>query len=494
MLRLETKQNNYNKLTIENDIEIEYSVYDHKIREVLSHYPTGHYMSLISAYSSISVFDNIGSFSIIKATGDKLLHYDGSIPFKNLGDLQIRCSNKYVFTQITPQGQIEFKLLLPERQATYILNLSLSAAWSFGFAKTQYTFDKPTVGNRVQPTIRSDHKHIPITLQYLQIICKNVCGTNDSNMTMPTCLGIMHITNNFTLINPHIAINHRINEGRIIDIEILDQDNNPFIWKPVYLEFLVTESPEHEKRQGFFRLEKPYVVHLHEAAKMISIPEFFFYVPTYAFYFGEGASIQFENFSGAPFHITDKTINPYQDAFLQTINGKIITRETVLFIVSYLNGYIRENTLYDGPKPKEFLSAWFEKNELVLTTIMDGVTITSDILGIRRPDPDSKILILKRNELRVQYPSNIWYNKDSRINIYCREYHNRYPIVTVRRIDGYYQIINPVYWVWHELNKPTNELTFRAEEIITDPYGKTTTQPLEVDKDLLKPIFKLFYK
>ena len=494
MLRLETKENGYNKLVIDDTITSEYTIYNHKIHEVLSHYPTGHYMSLISAYSPISIFDNVGSFSIIKATGDKLLHYNGSIPFKNLGDLQIRCSNKYVFTQITPQGQIEFKLLLPERQATYILSLSPTAAWCFGFEKTQYTFEKPAVANHLQPYIRSDHKHIPITLQYLQIICRNVCGATDSNMTMPTCIGIMHITNNFTLVNPHIAVNHRINEGRIIDIEILDQDNNPFVWKPVYLEFLVTENSEHEKRQGFFRLEKPYIIHLHSPAKMISIPEFFFYTPTYAFYFGEGASINFESYSGPPFHVTDKTINPYEDAFLQTINGKVITRETVLFIVSYLNGYIRENTLYDGPKPKEFLSARFNKNELVLTTIMDGVTITPSILGVRKPNSNNNIMIIKRGETKVSYPSNIWYNKDSRINIYCREYHNRYPIVSARRIDEYYQIINPVYWVWHELNKPSNELHFRAEEIITSPYGTTTTRPLEVDEGLLQPIFKLFYK
>lgn len=445
-------------------------------------------MSLISAYSSISIFDNIGAFSITNInTADVLLEHNTTAPFKNLSDLITRCINKYVYVGINNKGQIYFELKRANKIYDYVLTLSPSASWSFGFQNTKYTFPKVTKENPF-PRITCDYEHVPITIRYLQIICKNVCGTSDSNMTMPTCLGIMHITNNFTLINPHIAVNHRI-----IDIEILDQDNNPFIWKPVYFEFFITESAEHEKKQGFFRLEKPYVIHLHSPVKMISIPEFFFYLPTFTINYKTGAKITMEHWAGEPFRPFEATFDPFTDPFLQSLRGSVITKENILIIIAYLNQFIIQNTLLDGVLPGDIITAEFKGNDLILNTRLNVVTISPSIIGAYRPDNNSDIT-LTGGPVTVKYPPSIWYNKDSRIAIYCCEFHNRYPIIVARRIGECYQIINPVYWAWHQLPKATNELHFRAEEIITSPYGATTVQPLEVDEGLLQPIFKLFYK
>ena len=103
---------------------------------------------------------------------------------------------------------------------TFKLVLSAITAWFLGFKETTKQFTHLENDNK-HIVLYSDLKYPPATIRYLQVICKNACGTTDSNMTMPTTMGIMHVTDHLSLINPHIAVNHRIEKGRIIDIEIL---------------------------------------------------------------------------------------------------------------------------------------------------------------------------------------------------------------------------------------------------------------------------------
>lgn len=488
MLRLETKQTGISTIKNIGSGLVNHGVYSNKIREVLSHYPTGHYMSLVSAYSPLSIFDSIGAFNITDITSNQtLFEFDGIT--KNLADLVSHCISSDVEIGITKNGFICFMLTqeITSMNHSIYLNLSPSSAWALGFTTTKHMFPR-NLPQSAQSTLYSEISYPPITLKYLQIICKNVCGTSDSNMTMPTCIGIMHITNDFSLINPHIAVNHRINEGRVIDIEILDQDNRPFTLAPVYLELFITESAEHEKKQGFFRFEKPHAIHLHTPITKLSIPDFFFLEPTFTFEYGKNAFIDIV--SNKP-----RRLYPHKDPYLLSLRGTVITKTAMVNIFKYINNYFLKEI---GPNPDgPYVTAWLDGDYLVLMTAATMLTISPDFITAwhLRQTSVIKLYEMISPTTRIKIPPYVWYNKDSRINLYCKEYHERYPIVSARRIHDRYQVINPLFWSWHELEKPTNELHFRADHIVTYPDGSTDVRPFsdKIEGDWA-PVFQLFYK
>lgn len=488
MLRLETKQTDVTTIKNIGKGLVNHAVYSNKIREVLSHYPTGHYMSLVSAYSPLSIFDSIGAFNITDVTANQtLFEFDGVA--KNLADLISHSISANVEVDITEDGFICFTLTQAITAENHFINLILSpsAAWALGFGTTKQLFSR-NLPQGERSTLLSDIPYPPVTLKYLQIICKNVCGTSDSNMTMPTCIGVMHITNNFSLINPHIAVNHRINDGRVIDIEILDQNNRPFTLAPVYLELFITESAEHEKKQGFFRFEKPHAILLHSPVTKLSVPDFFFLEPTFTFEYGKDAYIE----------VTSKKVRrfyPHKDPYFLSLRGTVITKTAMVNIFKYINNYFLKEI---GPNPSgPYITVWLDGDDLVLMTTVTMLMITPDFITawhIRKTDL-IKLYEVISPTTRIKIPPYVWYNKDSRINLYCKEYHERYPIVSARRIHDRYQVINPLFWAWHELEKPTNKLHFRADHIVTYPDGSVDARPFSAKiKGDWAPIFQLFYK
>lgn len=490
MLRLETKQTGIATIKNIGSGLVNRGVYSNKIREVLSYNTTGHYMSLVSAYSPLSVFDSIGAFNITDIVADQtLFEFEGSV--KNIADLFSHCISPDIEVGITNDKYFCFKLSqeLTALNHSVYLNLSPSAAWALGFKTTKQLFPR-NLPQGAQSTLYGDIQYPPITIKYLQIICKNVCGTSDSNITMPSCIGIMHITNDFSLINPHIAVNHRINNGRVIDIEILDQDNQPFTAAPVYLELFISEAAEHEKKQGFFRFEKPHTVHLHAPIAKLSVPDFFFLEPTFTFEYGKKAYIKAIGDKGV------KKLDPHKDPYLISLRGKAITKDSMINIFKYINNYFIKVI---GPNPDgPYITAEVDGDYLVLMTAASLVTITSDfITAWQKTDGNYSILLygIISPTVRIRIPPYVWYNKDSRINLYCKEYHERYPIVSARRIHDRYQVINPLFWSWCELEKPTNELHFRADQIITYPDGSSDIRPFadKLEGDWA-PAFQLFYK
>ena len=134
-----------------------------------------------------------------------------------------------------------------------------------GFSKTLYS---GILGN----VITAERANPPIFVSYIQILCHNVCGTKDSNMTFPETLAIYPLMNTAPTFNAHVATSHRIEKGKVLDIEILDQNNKPFTHAPVYLKLYISEGQGHEKNQGFFRLGKTTKLVLAEPVSKISLP------------------------------------------------------------------------------------------------------------------------------------------------------------------------------------------------------------------------------
>ena len=481
MLRLETKYN--------HNRDIRTGLYDNKIREILTHFPTGHYMSLVSAYSPISVFDRMGSFFIKNVTTQTMLfEYDGSVPFRNVHDMLARCNSDLVIMQVKDNKQILFDLIMITNDQIE-LHLSPGAAWCLGFKELSYTF--PPNGQLVAPLI-GEVSNPPVLLEYLQIICRNVRGTGDSNMTIPTCLGIMHITDNFTLTNPHIAVNHRINEGRVIDIEILDQDNQPFRWAPVYLELFVSEKADHEKKRGFFRLESAGIVHLHAPVKLISVPELFFTFPVFSFDFRDRtfftASIHDPGFG--PQFIT---VMPSVDPFFIKLRGKAITKKALLDVFSYLDRTFIQKFNFNGPKPDHLIRVELKEDTLTITTTAMIFIFDKSLFITWNIDEGGSFEIYPNRPLTLNLPPHLWYNNDTRILLYCREFHNRLPVAVARRFGSFFRIINRNFWTWHGLPKPTNELHFRADLVIVQSDGTATVKHMDESWTKLM-IFQLFYK
>ena len=101
--------------------------------------------------------------------------------------------------------------------------------------------------------------------------------------------------------------------------------------------------------------------------------------------------------------------------------------------------------------------------------------------------------IFPNRPLTLDLPSHLWYNNDTRILLYCREFHNRLPVAVARRFGSFFRIINRNFWTWHELPKPTNELHFRADLVIVQPDGSTSVKHMDESWAKLL-VFQLFYK
>ena len=491
MLRLETKLTERKDIDDVDSIAFSIGLYDNKIREVLTHFPTGHYMSLVSAYSPISVFDHVGSFFIRNVNlQSNWFDYDGAVPFRNIHDLMSRCTNEYFAISTTEDKRIQF-FLKKHTKHLIELHLSPSAAWYFGFNKVLYEFPQQDQAGQIC-AVTGENVNPPIYLEFLQIICRNACGTSDSNMTIPTCLGIMHITDSFTLTDPHIAVNHRINEGRIIDIEILDQDNQPFRWAPVYLELFVSEKADHEKKRGFFRLENAGVVHLHTPIKLISVPELFFAFPVFSFDFANTA--HFNATIHEPAYGTQfASITPSKDPFFINLRGKAITKKALIDIFRYVDKTFIQKFNFNGPKPDCLIQTELKGDTLKITTAAALLHFDKTLFVTWGIDTGGFFNISPTSPLSLSLPPHLWYNNDTRILLYCREFHNRYPVAVARRFGSFFRIINRNFWTWHELPKPTNELHFHADLVIIQQDGSISKTHMN-ERWIRMMIFQLFYK
>ena len=487
MLRLETQKVAEKKIPNRFGQETTYGIYSNEIKEVLTHFPTGHYVSLVSAYTPMSIFDKIGSVRVTDGNPNEppLAEYDGNTPFKNLEDFISRFNTEHVKSSFTKDGHFEMALIRnDDDNDPFYLEMSASAAWFLGFDGMKFLFPNG------QAPMRSHNAYPPITIRYLQIICKNACGTSDSNMTMPTTLGIMHMTDKLTLINPHIAVNHRIEKGRTIDIEILDQNNRPFTCSPVYLELFVSESTEHEKKQGFFRFEKSHAIHMHSPIKMISVANLFAAEHVTVFDFA-----MWRTFEVRPGNRHSVSILPYVDEFCKRLKGTAMTKSSMLGLFSYLNQELHGKYPVVGNRPpvtKRLIMARFEGDDLILETEAIYFRFNADIfLGLKLGNGEERIEVQMDRPLRLKIDPSTWYNEDSRLNLYCLEYHERYPVAVARRFGNYYQIINRSFWSWHELEKATNTLHFRAERVIAYPDGTKSITEWPKTNELL---IQLFYK
>ena len=419
--------------------------------------------------------------------------YDSTIPIKSLNDLISRFTTNSTKLEIANDGRIKIIFIKADgnviEPTTFKLVLSAITAWFLGFKETTKQFTHLENDNK-HIVLYSDLKYPPATIRYLQVICKNACGTTDSNMTMPTTMGIMHVTDHLSLINPHIAVNHRIEKGRIIDIEILDQDNRPFIWAPVYLELFVSESAEHEKKQGFFRFEKSHAVHLHTPVKMISLPNVFAAEPAYTLNYLIVGKTTFK------IGIREIEFKPQDDEYCKQFVGTVLTRNAVLKIFKRINDAYKEafsNAINMDFSNTDLIEVKIDKNDIQIKVNI-GIFKMNDFL---------RIFVKPGGNLIAQYvieygtprtftvDPSIWYNDNARLNIYCKEYHERLPIAVARRINDYYQIVNRAFWSWHEFEKATNTLHFRVDRIIMYPDGSVSHEPWPVDKELL---LQLFYK
>lgn len=486
MLRLETKKIGENNVSNDHEVAAIFPTYSNVIKEPIVHFPTGHYVSLVSAYTPLK-FNDVGQFSI-KLGAVPLVNYDGTDVIKGVDDLLSRFTTNKSKAEITRNGFVKIKLFAPDpdTESNYTLNLSPSAAWYLGFQNKTNVFKKIESGIWA---VCGEVAHPPATIRYLQVICKNACGTTDSNMTMPTTMGIMHVTDDLTLINPHIAVNHRIEKGRVIDIEILDQDDHPFRWAPVYLELFVSESAEHEKRQGFFRFEKSHAVHLHAPVKMISIPNVFAAEQLHTIKLMPAATVSLT--------LGDKTEHffPANDAYCKSLVGTVLTRNAVLKVFQHIDAHFRKvfKKLLPHNYDLTFIDAAIIHNALLIRSYL-GIFEMNDFMHIIDAKSDNlfkKFTIMPREVGIYHIDPNVWYNDNARLHIYCKEYHDRIPVAVARRIRNYYQIVNRVFWAWHEFEKAANELHFRVERVITYPDGTVAVDEWPADKELL---LQLFYK
>ena len=485
MLRLETKIND--EILIERMSEQKDNIltplliskvptYSNRIQETLAFMPRNHYLTLVSIHVPFRPLEDIGTirFFLQKADGSwglralfetqKLSTPQDLIDYLKTQDIKLEIIDKRFCFTITDNA-------LPKLH--YKIELSARAAWSLGFEKTHYI-------TQIGMKIFAERKNPPILTRYLQILCHNVGGTKHSNMTFPEAIAIYPLSARNLLYEPNIAINNRLEKGKVLDIEILDQDNQPFIHAPVYLEFYISEETEHEKKQGFFRLEKNTNIVLKEPISKLSIP--------YAIAFTR------LKVPGDGFSITLKVRSEKQEEKIYitrlTLKQSILTRDTILQDIISWNKYISQKPSCSNG----YIKPDFKDNILILTTNLEEVSFSDTYINIiaKQTDHQKEICFSKHNPIKIEIKPEYLYTQDQRLLIFCQEFSGVEPLAVARRKFANFEIINPNFWTWYKLEKPTNTLTFFYQLISNHGDGLITT--VESLPDESDTIINLFYK
>lgn len=486
MLRFQTKPSGSYKINEGKTGEVEQLLYNNRIKEPIAHLPRGGYISLISAYTPLRPFYNLGQIRVSQVAGNASISTKQSLLFfdnesvNNIIELIPRLNNKDV--SITFDAETGFAVsatsTLPYSPPKFELALSHSAAFWLGFKNTVYTFAENEV-------VRSENFPPPITAASLQILCHNICGNADSNMTFPETIGIMHLVNNLSIVNPHIAVNHRIERGRVIDIEILDQNNRPFRWAPVYLEFFVSDGAEHEKRQGFFRIEPHQPIVFNEGLRRLSVVDI--YAPSFLTKFFNKNSMVVKIYgtrAGRPY-MRREILEP-----MTSYDNTVLTRASVAALIMDLNQKIQEKT----NQLDTYIRARFHKGVLELQTEFKQIVLEKSFFNLLALNvAENEEIVVRSNSItRLTLNPSMFYNEDEMIEIYCSEFHTRTPLAVGRRIDNAFRLINRNFWAWSELEKTTNVLTFFYRVITHFNDGEEiVSNRLPPSSDL---IIKLFYK
>lgn len=489
MLRLETKQSGTRIIKRTTDggregpqtiVETPIPTYANRIKETFAFLPRNHYITLLSIHVPFKPYnEGISLMYYLKVQGKwtKKLHQE----LKEISSPEDICdlfTHSSLCTKIT-NNRFQFETTLDVAESSagavdFMIQLSPHTAWLLGFNQTLYR-------NTLGTTITADIDRAPIFVRYLQILCHNIGGTRDSNMTFPEAIAIYPVVSPDTTFTPNVAVSHRLEKGKILNIEILDQDNQPFKWAPVYLEFYITEGSEHEKKQGFFRLDKTTKLILTEPVSRISIP----YVHAYHRVFRLAQKLIF--------HIITK-IRSSQPTII-TLNfldlrNCSLTRGTIIQIMVEINRSI----YYKYQVPNLYLKARFDQNNLILSTNLESIKIENSFLNdiAKHPSHRRLITITSANETRVEIEPKYLFTKDQRLMIYCSEYSDVEPIAVCRHNKRTFRLLNPNFWNWFQLEKPTNSLTFRYRILSNYDDG------LSNDQEILPPesdfLVNLFYK
>lgn len=496
MLRLETKISNTedveqimsSSINTKANIFIKRTVYNNRIKVPLAFMPRNHYLTLVSAYTPLKPYQSLGaisfwvySYSLGKMTMKTQATAAQVCCFADIMD-QLECSELKIKVE---NGKIQFitqqnlNSSNGTREVQFEICFSNSAALLLGFSKTIYT-------GKLGDIVTADKAYPAIFVRYIQILCHNVNGSKDSNMTFPETLAIYPLMNTAPTFNPHIAVNHRIEKGKVLDIEILDQDNRPFTHAPVYLEFYMSEGGEHEKKQGFFRFGKTTKLVLAEPVSKISLPYLYAFSSLKSVISSGKGSFMMLCDPGARYKSKNIFIQP-----ISALQTTIATRRAIIKDIGSWSLTVAK-TFND---PNLYIKARFERNTLILTTNLKKITLSASYLSYIQLTKDLKIPnidIFEKEETRIIIKSEYLYTEDQRLLIYCVEFSTVAPIAVAARNMFTLDIINPHFWCWYELEKRTNVLTFFYKVISTYDDGTVfEEEQLPLHSEL---IANLFYK
>lgn len=487
MLRLETKisgkrtiKRSYVKEdgTVQTSVTTDIPTYDNRIKETLAFMPRNHYLTLVSVHVPFSPFENIGDIKFYLK--DREWELKSSYENQKISSVQDLIDHLYFMTFHAEIIDNRFCFVIHDdvpssmpHAKEFKIEMSAQAAWLLGFSQTCYA-------GEIGQTIRADHKNPPIFTRYLQILCHNVGGSRDSNMTFPEAIAIYPLVSPDSMYTPNVVINNRLEKGKVLDIEILDQDNRPFVHAPVYLEFYVSDEAEHEKKQGFFRFEKDTKLILAEPVTKISIP----YI--YAF---SRLQIPVKWFVVWMFCKTDSR-DLYLNVGHSLFRHCILTRSAILQNIVSWNRHITNQL----PNSNLYIKPHFENNILILETNFKEITLQRTYINeiAKKPKDKKQITFSYNRSARIEIRPECLYTQDQRLLIFCKEYNDAEPIAVARRNMSTFRIINPNFWSWHELEKPTKTLTFHYQLISNHGDGLiTTVSILPGDSEI---VTNLFYK
>lgn len=392
------------------------------------------------------------------------------------------------------------KIVIHADRTELTLEFSPHAMWLAGFTgPRKFTMRQNAV---VASTLTP-----PIGISMIKVLIENCVPNAISSEEFPVnTLCVLDSSNNFKFFNPHVIIDHEIVSGVELRIWFVDELNCPFTSAPVHLELFISPTPQHEKKQAFFRVKRDFTVTFPHDISQVAIADAFGGLPMLPIKHSTALAILHVRCSDESKN-RDRDINLIQHASVRPLKGHIMTRTSwdLVFraLVEECTAYLT-NT-YPNVQIGFTLASAYHKTGmimLVLSTSMNSNkkktpwwTFTIELpLCLMPPHPKQpsrrRLLttIQSNDDDRIPYanstlyehPQSVLYSEDDVVSIFCRSLNPKEALMQARNDNCVLAPVNRHFWYWTDVHPPVKSLDFTFERTTIYQNNVETAVPLDL--------------
>lgn len=392
------------------------------------------------------------------------------------------------------------KIIIHAHQTEVTFEFSPHAMWLAGFTgPRKFTVQQNAV---VASTLTP-----PIGITMIKVLIENCVPNAISTEDFPmNTLCVLDSSNNFKFFNPHIIIDHEIVSGVNLKIWFVDELNCPFTTAPVHLELFINPTPQHEKKQAFFRVKRDFTVTFPRDISQVAIADAFGGIPMLPIKYTTALAILHVRCSDESKN-TDKNLNLIQNASVAPLKGRVMTRAswdlvfkaleeecTAYLTKTYPDVRIGFDLAYDTNKMGMImiaLSTYLNNNKKKTPWWTFTIELPLCLMPPHPKQPSRRRLIstirsTDEGYIRYAYssildhPQSVLYSEDDTVSIFCRSLNPKEALMQARNDNCVLAPVNRHFWYWTDVYPPSKTLDFTFERTTIYQNNAEKAVPLDL--------------